>query len=357
MKKLLLLFLAIATGMVNANAADDLYLRTDFDKVNHWNSDDALMKFTYEGTNPTNPNQDVYTYVINASDIKTDDVWFRLHISTWGAQICPYTPNRSYTFVFQNGQYETYGAKYDKTDFQGDVYSFGIPHSTIKANQYKITVYRSNVETYYDNVSFKEMWIKVEIVNMPITIGTSGFSTLVSDRALDFTGTGITAYTAEDAGSGNATLISVDKPKAKTPMLLKASAGNYIVPVILNSNPNPNFGETIEATDNPTNNAFKAGQGAAVASKDGNYKNYILNSGTFYLANGKTVATNKAYLQLGASNTSKANLIFPNGDATSISSIMGEGEGTNVYYNLQGMQVSNPTKGMYIVNGKKYIIK
>lgn len=355
MKKLLLLFLAIVTGMVNANAADDLYLRTDFNGTDLWNSDDASMKFTYEGTNPTNSNEDVYTYVINASDIKKDDVWFRLHISGWGKQICPYTSG-SYTFVFKNGQYETYGAKYEKEYFQGSTYSFGIPHSTIKANQYKITVYRGNNYVTYENENCKVMWIKVEIVNMPITIGTSGFATLVSDRALDFTNTGITAYTAEDAGSGNATLISVDKPKAKTPMLLKASEGNYIVPVILNSNPNPEFNEVITAIDNPTNNAFKAGQGAAVASKDGNYKNYILNNGTFYLANDQMVATNKAYLQLSGDG-SKANLIFPNGDATSISSIMGEADNTNVYYNLQGMQVSNPTKGMYIVNGKKIMVK
>ena len=346
MKKLLLLFLVLATGMMNANAADDLYLRTDFNGTDLWNTDDASMKFTYEGTNPTNSNEDVYTYVINASDIKKDDVWFRLHISGWGAQICPYTSNGSYTFAFGNGQNETYGAKYEKEYFQGSTYSFGIPHSTIKANQYKITLYRGKNEIYYENETCRVMWIEVEIVNMPITIGASGFSTLVSDRALEFTGTGISAYTAEDAGLGNATLNTITLAAANTPMLLKATAGTYNVPVI-----------PFDSGTTPSVNAFKAGQGTTVASEEGDYKNYILNSGTFYLANGKTVATNKAYLQLGASNTSKANLIFPNGDATSISSIMGEGEGTNVYYNLQGMQVSNPTKGMYIVNGKKFINK
>ena len=27
------------------------------------------------------------------------------------------------------------------------------------------------------------------------------------------------------------------------------------------------------------------------------------------------------------------------------------------YYDLQGRKVTNPTKGLYIVNGKKYIVK
>lgn len=237
--------------------------------------------------------------------------------------------------------------------------SFGIPHSTIKANQYKITLYRGKNEIDYQDEHCRVMWIRVDIVEMPITIGTSGFATLVSDRALKFKDeeagdeeagydSGITAYTAEDAGLGNARLNTITQADKETPMLLHAATGTYNVHVI-----------PFDSNLAPATNAFKAGQGAAVASEseDGDYKNYILNSGTFYLANNQMVATNKAYLQLGASSGSKANLIFPNGDATSISSIMGEGEGTNVYYNLQGMQVSNPTKGMYIVNGKKYIIK
>ena len=29
----------------------------------------------------------------------------------------------------------------------------------------------------------------------------------------------------------------------------------------------------------------------------------------------------------------------------------------NVYYNLQGVRVAQPTKGLYIVNGKKVMIK
>lgn len=348
MKKLLLLFLAIATGMVNANADGEMWLRSN---LNGGSWDENLGAFQFEKT--WDGSQDIYELTIDGTKLKENtDFYFRLYRAGTNYEVCPFVPSGSYTYKFENGQSETYSINAIGNNYKGTTYSFGVAHSSIKANSYKITVY-----VKYHTDSPWEYYIKVDIVDMPITIGASGFATLVSDRALKFKDekagdeeagfdSGITAYTAEDAGSGDATLKTITSAAANTPMLLKAAAGTYNVPVI-----------PFDSGTAPSVNAFKAGQGAAVASVEGNYKNYILNNSTFYLANGKTVATNKAYLQLGASNTSKANLIFPNGDATSISSIMGEGEGTNVYYNLQGMQVSNPTKGMYIVNGKKYIAK
>ena len=339
MKKLLLLCLAIVTGMVNANADKEMWLRSNL-KGGSWKDNLEAFKFTktWDGS------QDIYELTITPDMLSTltENFWFRLYRAGTDYEVCPYVPDGSYTYKFENGQNETYSINAIGDNFKGKVYSFGVAHPSIKANSYKITVYVK----YYNNEP-NEYYIKVEIVDMPITIGASGYSTLVSDRALEFTNTDIKAYTAEDAGLGNARLNTITLAAKETPMLLKAAAGTYNVPVI------PfNSGTTAE------NNAFKAGQGTTVASVEDNYKNYILNNGTFYLANSQMVAKNKAYLQLsGGGDGSKANLIFPNGDATSISSIMGEADNTNVYYNLQGMQVSNPTKGLYIVNGKKYIIK
>ena len=314
MKKLFLTLLVVVAGVVNASAADDLYLRSDYTGTSHWDADDASHKFTFKETNSSN--EDVYEFVINASDIKSQDVWFRLHINNWGAQICPYTENGSYSFTFTNGQNETYGAKYERTYFQGSTNSFGIPHSKIKANQYKITVYKGNTEQKYENEDCKVMWIKVDIVNMPVSISASGFASLVSDRALDFTNTGITAYTATDGGNGNANLNTITLAQKEVPMLLKATQGTYNVPVI-----------PFDSGTAPEANAFKPGTGGALASTEGSYKNYILNNGEFYLANNKTVGKDKAYLQLAASNESKARLIFPDGETTSISTVFGhEGE-------------------------------
>ena len=48
---------------------------------------------------------------------------------------------------------------------------------------------------------------------------------------------------------------------------------------------------------------------------------------------------------------------FDDGSTTDISHALTHQEGHMVYYDLQGRRVSNPSKGIYITNGKKIIIK
>ncbi len=90
---------------------------------------------------------------------------------------------------------------------------------------------------------------------------------------------------------------------------------------------------------------------------------YILSSGTFYKGNGIKVGTFRAYLTgvTGAAE-GKGYAVFVDADdeTTKIGTIDANGE-INVMdgavYNLAGQRVAHPTKGLYIVNGKKVIIK
>ena len=71
----------------------------------------------------------------------------------------------------------------------------------------------------------------------------------------------------------------------------------------------------------------------------------------FYKAiSGLTVNPFRAYLTTAAA---AARLTFDFNEATGIKTVKTT-EGTEVY-NLQGVRVANPTKGLYIVNGKKVI--
>ena len=45
------------------------------------------------------------------------------------------------------------------------------------------------------------------------------------------------------------------------------------------------------------------------------------------------------------------------GETTGINMVNGEEAKVNGFYNLQGQRVAAPAKGLYIVNGKKVIIK
>lgn len=61
----------------------------------------------------------------------------------------------------------------------------------------------------------------------------------------------------------------------------------------------------------------------------------------------------KAYLELPPETPAKPSTLFI-GEATAINGIAVEKKADNAIYNLQGMRVKTPTKGLYIINGKKY---
>ena len=64
----------------------------------------------------------------------------------------------------------------------------------------------------------------------------------------------------------------------------------------------------------------------------------------------------RAYFELPAGANS-ARMIIDGEDVTAISSIITDAENGNAIYNLNGQRVNAATKGVYIINGKKMIIK
>lgn len=66
----------------------------------------------------------------------------------------------------------------------------------------------------------------------------------------------------------------------------------------------------------------------------------------------KTLQKGKAYLELPKTSAKPSTLFI--GEATAINGIAVENKADNAIYNLQGMRVKTPTKGLYIINGKKY---
>lgn len=75
------------------------------------------------------------------------------------------------------------------------------------------------------------------------------------------------------------------------------------------------------------------------------------NGGAFNLG------ANKAYLAVPKSASVKAQGVWFDDDATSISAPAIENNANETIYNLNGQRVNTVTKGMYIMNGKKYFVK
>jgi hypothetical protein len=92
---------------------------------------------------------------------------------------------------------------------------------------------------------------------------------------------------------------------------------------------------------------------------------YLLTGGEqgagFYLCSGGTLAAGKAYLQLESAQQALSMRTRPAGEqggtATEIEGSELKAQGSQLIYDLQGRRVMAPAKGIYIVNGKKVIVK
>ena len=99
---------------------------------------------------------------------------------------------------------------------------------------------------------------------------------------------------------------------------------------------------------------------------DGEYTNFILANGihgiNFYtLSEAGNIAGGKAYLKLPTSeipvNSRALKLCFTDEEITGINTAQNKMNSSSDFYDLQGRKVKSPVKGLYVVNGKKVIIK
>ena len=183
-----------------------------------------------------------------------------------------------------------------------------------------------------------------------VEIGQYEWATFVSDQIPYFEGSGINAYIVT-GHNGNAITKSdaLTTAPANTPLLLNAAQGTYAIPLAGLS------------STNVDDNLLKAGTGAAISKEDGKTK-YVLGveggKATFLKIDGTaaTVPTDKAYLEFDEEIA--APMLSFDGEGTTGIKVIDNGQLTiDNYYNLAGQRVAQPRKGLYIVNGKKVVIK
>lgn len=204
-------------------------------------------------------------------------------------------------------------------------------------------------------LSVSNSWLEVleeGFSTVATTITSAGWATLYTDYALDFENTGLTAYTASYSDS-KVTLTEVQNVPAGTGVVLKGDANTYSIPVIASS-------ET--AKGQLTGSTTEGLVYSAEAADD--YYMLTLNSegkAQFTKLTSGTIAAGKAYLPIAkAANGARLLSVVFADDATGISSVPAANDGMATdapVYNLKGQRVSQPQKGLYIVNGKKMVIK
>ena len=181
---------------------------------------------------------------------------------------------------------------------------------------------------------------------VPVTISAAGWATYCSEYALDFTNvTGLTAYTASKEGTAVKFTKVTGKVPANTGLLVGGTTTN--VPVCASADPVENLLEGVtEAT-------VKDAESIYVLMKGDKGLGFYKNTNAF------TVRANSAYLPAASVAASRSFISFDD-ETTGIEAINSNPEtvkeNAREYYNLNGQRVTTPTKGLYIVNGKKVII-
>ncbi len=177
---------------------------------------------------------------------------------------------------------------------------------------------------------------------VPVTISSAGYATF-SNASEVTVPEGVTAYTAVKKDESTISLLPIDGGviPAGEGVVLKADAGNYDLNI------------TTTGAVKIEGNLLKA-QLTDGTPEDAIY--YTLAAGpTFKKSSGGTLAAGKAYLVLPAAESRGSfNVTF--GDATGISEVNAAQE-DGALYNLNGIRVAKATKGLYIQNGKKVIVK
>ena len=263
-------------------------------------------------------------------------------VGTYKITISTYGSKGSYTFAFKAGDLRVVTAEYPGTN--GPTYSgvFPIVGST------DIVWPATDANHAIDYIYIEKLSENATITTAAIP--TSTYGTIASAYALDCANlpSGLEAYKVTSTTTTAVVIEQVTTAvAANTGLILKGTAGEtYDIPVVAS-------GTDISAT-----NKLQAAVTATDIDAD---KAYILQGGLFHLVNAaSTVPAGKAYLLASDVPSTAPALMFVFADdmqTTGINAVKGEGFMVNGYYDLQGRKVANPTKGLYIMNGKKVMVK
>ena len=223
------------------------------------------------------------------------------------------------------------------------------------AGNYVVNFQTPGSDSNTHNVVISNLELKkaqAEIVT--IKEGFTG-TTYSSAYPLDFSAAdGLTAYIITDVENGKCITEKVEKVPAGTGVYVEGAVGDYTINWV-----------SKDAVDSFNGNLL-IGTGAASATvKSDDKTTYYMygkqNDKVSFFKVGETARTasaHKAYLAIATSNenSAKSMLIIGDDTVTGIDAVEKNVVGGEVY-NLKGQRVNKAQKGIYIVNGKKIVIK
>ena len=161
---------------------------------------------------------------------------------------------------------------------------------------------------------------------------------------------GVTVYTVavnEDNSTITMTQIASEAVlPAGTGVLVAGEAGGYTFK-----------GTTADATELTNNDLKVAGESTVADGKQYGLAQVDGKVGFYKITSGETLKAGKAYLEVSEESAAKMSFFSLDGGLTGIGSVEAAKAANSAFYTLQGVKVAKPTKGLYISNGKKVIVK
>lgn len=268
------------------------------------------------------------------------------------------TDNGDGTYSISKNNLTLNAVKYEYKIIKNHLWGAGNEFGKIDGDAVNNADYTINEDGVYDftftlNPTAKTIAVEVKKV---ITL-SNDFTTIASKHDLDWTDAGATAYYATVNNDNKVVLKKFEgKATSGTGLLLKRTGGDVVRPTIANAGGNA-----------PANNKLV---GVTDATTVGEGNNYVLSTkngetGFYRLVSNVTIPAGRAYLHTDAAlatvnpgSEARVAWVFEDEDNTTTGiEAVSTAAKTEGIFNLSGQRVAQPQKGLYIVNGKKVVMK
>lgn len=187
-----------------------------------------------------------------------------------------------------------------------------------------------------------------------VTVPAGEYVTYYKDEALYVEDENAQLYTITAVSGTTATATELNVAPANTPLLVKNNAAEAKTILLIPT-----------TTDTPDNVEVYSGfkgtlEGTQIAASTDTQANYVCTGKQFtWVKDAGTIAANRCWLELVSSTGAPVlNIVF-DGNATGIETTKFTDDANDAWYDLNGrrLQAKPTTKGVYILNGRKVVVK
>ena len=179
-----------------------------------------------------------------------------------------------------------------------------------------------------------------------------------AEQAIELFGSGYKLAKFTESGTDKMTFTTIDLENedfvAGKPYLVYPTANLSHSNKVL---ANVSITETEGSENEDSGYKFKGSFEPTTFSENLNLYRFIASGNELKTPTVSTLKSLRCYFEYPSGGNARSFTIDEEGGTTGINAVNGEGFMVNGYYNLNGQRVAKPTKGLYIVNGKKVVIK